>query len=94
MGFGFSQLFPGFRLLVLVSLLCLGWPNARAYVPRLAYDAAWNLNYRTNNALIQTFTTESRNRLTNVTRSGTFTVSGTTEAPVTNVTVNGSNAAR
>jgi RHS repeat-associated protein len=58
------------------------------------YDAAWNLNYRTNNALVQTFTTESRNRLTALDRSGTLTVSGNTTVAATNVTVNGSGASR
>ena len=38
-----------------------------------AYDAAGNLQYRTNNALIQTFTVDPLNELTNVTRSGTRT---------------------
>jgi hypothetical protein len=53
-----------------------------------AYDAAGNLNYRTNNALIQTFAVNSLNELSDVTRSGTLTVAGTTTGPATNVTVN------
>jgi YD repeat-containing protein len=58
-----------------------------------AYDAAGNLQYRTNNALIQTFNTDSRNQLTTVTRSGTLTVGGNTTATASGVTVNGSAAA-
>ena len=54
-----------------------------------AYDAAGNLGWRTNGALVQTFGVNALNELTNVTRNGTFTVSGNTLAPVTNLTVNG-----
>jgi RHS repeat-associated protein len=63
-----------------------------------AYDKAWNLNYRTNNALVQAFTVNNLNEISNVTRSGTLTVSGsTTESPssghteyqVTSVNVSG-----
>jgi YD repeat-containing protein len=62
------------------------------------YDAAWNLNYRTNNALVQTFNVNNLNALTTTARSGTLTVAGTaTEAEgsmsgpngVTSVTVSG-----
>jgi RHS repeat-associated protein len=56
------------------------------------YDAAGNLNYRTNNALVQTFNVNSLNELTTVTRDGTLTVAGSTTGPATNVTVNTSNA--
>jgi len=56
------------------------------------YDAAGNLNYRTNNALLQTFNVNSLNELTTATRAGTMTVAGTTTSPATNVTVNTSNA--
>jgi RHS repeat-associated protein len=59
-----------------------------------SYDAAWNISYRTNNALVQTFTSESRNRLTALDRSGTLTVSGNTTVAATNVTVNSSAATR
>ena len=38
------------------------------------YDAAWNLQRRTNNALVQTFNADTRNQLTNSTRTGTLTV--------------------
>jgi RHS repeat-associated protein len=57
-----------------------------------AYDAAGNLNTRTNNALIQSFGANNLNELTAITRSGTFTVTGTTTSPATNVTVNTTNA--
>ena len=59
-----------------------------------AYDAAGNLNNRTNNALTQIFAVNNLNELTNVTRSGTLTVSGGTSGVATNVTVNGSAANR
>jgi RHS repeat-associated protein len=58
------------------------------------YDAAGNLNYRTNNALVQSYGVNSLNELSGVARSGTFTVAGTTTSPATNVTVNGQTAAR
>ncbi|MDX1953426.1 MAG: hypothetical protein SFY81_14705 [Verrucomicrobiota bacterium] len=35
------------------------------------YDAAGNLLYRTNNALVQTFNSDSLNQLTTATRTGT-----------------------
>ena len=68
-----------------------------------AYDSAWNLNTRTNNALVQNFTVNTVNELTGTSRSGTLTVAGTATEPsgnapfssspgVTNVTVNTSNA--
>jgi len=59
-----------------------------------AYDAAQNLNRRTNNALVQAFGVDNLNQLTTATRSGTLTVAGTTTAAATNVTVNGSVANR
>jgi RHS repeat-associated protein len=52
------------------------------------YDAAGNLNHRTNNALVQTFNNNSLNELTTLTRSGTLTVAGNTTTEATNVTVN------
>jgi len=57
-----------------------------------AYDAAGNLNYRTNNALTQTFAVNNLNELSSVTRSGTLTMAGTTTSTATNVTVNSTNA--
>jgi hypothetical protein len=40
------------------------------------YDAAGNLNCRTNNALMQTFNVNSLNELSTITRSGTSITSG------------------
>src|SRR5205085_6326687 len=59
-----------------------------------AYDTANNIKYRTNNALIQTFTVNNLNQLWTNTRSGTLTVGGTTVSAATNVTVadNGNSA--
>ncbi|HEV2455986.1 MAG TPA: RHS repeat-associated core domain-containing protein [Verrucomicrobiae bacterium] len=59
------------------------------------YDAAGNLNYRTNNSLIQTFSVNNLNELTTASHAGTLTVAGTTTEPgnkVTSVTVNGLSA--
>jgi RHS repeat-associated protein len=50
-----------------------------------AYDAAWNLQNRTNNALVQTFGVNNRNELTNATRSGTLTVAGLASQPGANL---------
>ncbi len=58
------------------------------------FDAAGNLHFRTNGALVQTFTVDSLNQLSNVVRTGTFTVSGALPSPATNVTVNGTNRAQ
>jgi len=58
-----------------------------------AYDPAGNLNWRTNNALIERFNVNSLNELTTETNSGTLTVAGTTTSHATNVTVNGVTAA-
>ena len=52
------------------------------------YDAAGNLNQRTNNDLVQQFNVNNLNELTTIGRSGTLTVAGTTTGPATNVTVN------
>jgi YD repeat-containing protein len=57
------------------------------------YDGAGNLNYRTNNALIEQFNVNDLNELTNQTRSGTLTVAGATTSVATNVTVNSTMAA-
>jgi RHS repeat-associated protein len=56
-----------------------------------AYDAAGNLNFRTNNTLLQQFYLNSLNELTGATNSGRLTVVGSTTSPATNVTVNTSN---
>jgi RHS repeat-associated protein len=55
----------------------------------LGYDSADNLHSRTNNLLTQTFNVDAANELTNVSRSGTLTLSGATPAPATNIIVNG-----
>jgi RHS repeat-associated protein len=57
-----------------------------------AYDAAGNLNYRTNNGLLGAFNVNNLNELTTVTNGGRLTVAGTTTIPATSVTVNSSNA--
>jgi RHS repeat-associated protein len=59
-----------------------------------AYDAAQNLKLRTNNTLVQTFSVDALNELTNISRAGTLTVSGNTPTPASSVTVNTSNAVR
>jgi RHS repeat-associated protein len=59
-----------------------------------AYDPAGNLQYRTNNGLIQTFNVNTLNQISSLSRSGTLTVAGTTTSSATNVTVNGSTANR
>jgi RHS repeat-associated protein len=56
------------------------------------YDAAGNLNIRTNNTLVQNFAVNTLNELTIITNAGRLTVSGTTTSPATGVTVNTSNA--
>ena len=56
------------------------------------YDPAGNLNYRTNNALVQAFNVNSLNELTTGARTGTMTVEGTTTSAATNVTVNSQTA--
>jgi RHS repeat-associated protein len=55
-----------------------------------AYDAAGNLSFRTNYALLDAFVVNSLNELSNSVPSGTLTVAGTTTSPATNVTVWGS----
>jgi RHS repeat-associated protein len=57
-----------------------------------AYDAAGNLNVRTNNTLFQQFNVNSLNELSTVTSGGSLTVAGGTSVAVTNVTVNTSNS--
>jgi RHS repeat-associated protein len=57
-----------------------------------AYDGAWNLSYRTNNALLDTFAVNKANELTTVNRTGTLTVAGTTTSPATSATVNSQSA--
>ena len=52
------------------------------------FDQAGNLRFRTNGGLVQTFTCDPVNELTNVARNNTMTVSGATPAPASSVTVN------
>ena len=56
------------------------------------YDRAGNLHYRTNNKLAQTFTVDTVNQLSTVTRNSTMTVAGATTMPAASVTVNGQSA--
>ena len=53
-----------------------------------AYDPAGNLQWRTNNGLLQMYNVNSLNELTTVSNSGTLTVSGSTSSAATNVLVN------
>jgi RHS repeat-associated protein len=75
-------------------------PSAEGSTNRLneqlaySFDPAGNLNYRTNNALVQNFVVNSNNELTSASTSGTLTVMGTTTSAATNVTVNGNPASR
>jgi RHS repeat-associated protein len=57
-----------------------------------AYDAANNLQRRTNATLIQTFGTDVANQLSTLTRTGSLTVAGFVTRPATNATVNGQSA--
>ena len=59
-----------------------------------SYDPAGNLNWRTNNALVQTLSVNNLNELAAITRNGTLTVAGNTTTAATNVTVNGLSADR
>ncbi len=58
------------------------------------YDKAGNLETRANNALTQTFVNDAANQATNVSRSGTLTVSGVTALPASEVKVNEQTAQR
>ena len=57
-----------------------------------AYDAAHNLQRRTNNAFLQSFVVDNSDQLSSVIRTGTFTSSGSTEAPAAAVSVNSTTA--
>jgi RHS repeat-associated protein len=60
-----------------------------------AYDAAHNLNGRTNNNFWENFSVNNLDELSTVSRSTTnLTVAGTTTSPATNVSINGSAANR
>ena len=58
------------------------------------FDAVGNLNYRTNNTLIENFQVNTLNELTANTNGGKLTVMGTSTSTATSVTVNGTNARR
>ncbi|MBI4664768.1 MAG: hypothetical protein HY735_38760 [Verrucomicrobia bacterium] len=58
------------------------------------YDAAGNLEKRSQNALTNTFGANSRNHLTSITRSGTLTVFGNTTVAASSVTVNANEATK
>lgn len=58
------------------------------------YDAAGNLNHRTNNALVHTFNVNPLNELTSIDRGTNFTLAGFTTTAATNVTVNSAEATR
>jgi RHS repeat-associated protein len=72
-----------------------GWSAMETNTVRLneqlgwAYDAAHNLHLRTNGALVQTFTVDAANQLTNISRTNSFTVAGDTMTNAASVTVNG-----
>ena len=53
------------------------------------YDASHNLAARTNHTLLQTFTSDSRNQLSTIIRSGTLTVAGSVTGAVATLGVNG-----
>jgi RHS repeat-associated protein len=59
-----------------------------------AFDAAGNLQYRTNNTLVENFQVNNVNELTANTNGGRLTVMGTMTSTATNVNVNGTNALR
>jgi RHS repeat-associated protein len=58
-----------------------------------AYDAAWNLQRRTNGSMVSTFAVDSLNQLISASRTTTGVVAGVTWAPATNVTVAANGAA-
>jgi YD repeat-containing protein len=57
------------------------------------YDASGNLASRTQNTLLQTFSTDPADQLTGITRSGTLTVDGSFSGAVATLGVNGQSAA-
>jgi hypothetical protein len=54
-----------------------------------AYDLAGNLMYRTNNAMVETFSVNAINQITLIDAANSLTVAGATTTAATNVTVNG-----
>jgi len=78
-------------LIVFLLLLAV---SAEASLPRYneqlgyAYDAANNLQRRTNGALVQTFTPDAANQLGTLTRNSTLNLAGLATQPLTNATIN------
>ena len=56
---------------------------------RYVYDAAWNLNYRTNNTTLYTFKVDNKNQLTNATLAGNQTYDGNGNVTFNDGAVNG-----
>lgn len=75
----------------LKSALPYGANSTLITAQRIAYgyDAAGNLNYRTNDLAVRQFIDDKINQLTNVALLSPLTVSGVTTTNATNVTVNG-----
>jgi RHS repeat-associated protein len=71
-----------------------GATNRQAEQLGYVYDAGGSLQYRTNNALVQSFSVDNVNQPTHVARTGTLTVAGGTSATATGVFVkdNGNSA--
>ena len=66
-----------------------GQPLESVQAPTYGYDPAGNLLARTNGALVQTFTSDPANALTNVTRNASLTFAGNGSTNLASVTVNG-----
>ena len=56
---------------------------------KYVYDAAWNLNYRTNNTTLYTFQVDTKNQLTNSNTTGTQTYDGNGNVTYSAATWNG-----
>ncbi len=67
-----------------------GSPNCWQEQLGYTYDAAGNLSFRTNNALVEAFGVNSVNELTTAAPGGTLTVAGGTVPSATSVTISGS----
>ncbi len=67
-----------------------GSPNRWQEQFGYAYDAAGNLSFRTNNALVEAFGVNNANELATAAPSGTLTVAGGTVPSATSVTISGS----
>ena len=94
-GLGYNNVSVGYDNIGQVTSWTAGEPGGAARLNEqlaYAYDAAGNLNYRTNGGLVETFTAGVSNQIQSVAWTGTLTVSGATPAPATNLMVNGANA--